>query len=171
MGLFESKAEKEARIAATQQAQARQKEAFEKSEIIKFILNSIQNEEFDWLKSRQNYYDCGKRIVYVFPDEFSIDWRESKMVEVQTEQGLRSEWDYDTVKDFDFTYTSYGFVPVTKDALRTWAEVIQEQLKSILPNCTFDSIQSAEGRTVRNEKCTGFRFNYTLPNINFKSWY
>lgn len=93
------------------------------------------------------------------------------MIEVQTEQGLRSEWHYDTVKDFDFAYTSYGFVSVTKDALQTWAQVIQEQLKSILSNCTFGQILDAEGRTVQNEECKDFRFGYTLPKINFKSWY
>lgn len=171
MGLFESKAEKEARIAAAQQAREKQKGTFKKSEIIKFILDSIQAEENEWLISRQNYYDCGERIVYVFSDQFSIDWRESKMVQVQTEQGLRDQWDYDTVKSFEFAYTSYGYVPVNKDVLETWTEIIQEQLKSILPNCTFDSIKNAEGRTVRNEKCWGYRFTYTLPKINFKSWY
>lgn len=109
--------------------------------------------------------------MYVFPDQFSIDWRESKLVEIQTAQGVRNEWDYDTVKSLEFAYTSYGYVPVKDNLLETWTEIIQEQLKSILPNCTFDSIKSAQGRTVRNEKCEGYRFTYTLPEIHLKNWY
>lgn len=171
MGLFESKAEKEARMAAAKQARENQKEKFRKSEILKFIVDSVRAEENGWLTSRQNYYDCGKRIVYVFSDQFSIDWREGKMVQVQTDQGVRDDWDFDTVNSLDFAYTSYGYIPVNEDVLKIWMEVIQEQLKSVLPNCTFDSIQTAKGRTARNERCEGYRFEYTLPIINFKSWY
>lgn len=171
MGLFESKAEKEARIAAANQAKEQQKEAFKNSEIMKFILGAMQSEENDWLTSRQNYYDCGKRIVYVFPDQFSIDWRESKMVQVQTEQGLRERYESETVKSFDFAYTTLGYVPVDKDALKTWTEVVLEQLKAVLPNVDFDYIKTAEGKTIRNENCDGYRFTYTLSPIHYKSWY
>lgn len=171
MGLFESKAEKNARIAAAQRAREEQKERFEKSEVIKFIINSILTEENEWLIVRQSYYDCGERIVYVFPDRFSIDWREAKKVQIQAEQGVREEWDYDTMKSFEFAYTSCGYVPVNNDVLETWTEIIQKQLKSVLPNCAFNSITSAVGRTIRNERCSGYRFTYTLPEIHLKSWY
>lgn len=171
MGLFESKAEKEARLIAAQQQKERQKELFNKSEILKFIIDQFQDNSNEWLKSRQNYYDCGERIVYIFPDQFSIDWRESKMVEVQTDQGLRSQWDQDTVKSLDFSYTSFGFIPVMDNALNTWTQVIQEKIKSVLPNCNVDTIKVAQGRTVRNEKCSGYMFTYTLPKINYKNWY
>ncbi len=171
MGLFESKAEKEARAAAAQQARDKQKELFEKSEIIKLILDSIQEEDNEWLRSRQNYYDSGERIVYVFPDLFSVDWRESKVVQIQTQAGVTDEWDSELVKSFNFAYTSFGYVPVDKDVLESWASVVQEQLNRNLPNCTFDSIRSFQGRNARNEKCWGYRFVYKLPNINYKRWY
>lgn len=166
MGLFDGKAKKES-------AENEVLQKLSQVPLLDLLIENVLNEEEPWILERQSYYDDGRRVVKIEPDEFEIKWFDSHIEEYIGNDG---QLHYNTVEDVHgrvgYSYTKSGYLPlhgykydngnkeVPANRVRyLWASIIRERMMAKMPQCKFGDVN---GEAI---------FSYTVPALSFKDWF